>query len=100
MPCARRDSRFPPFRTERGKMGHPSFLGEGEIEWAGVLGDARSIGCARDDRLSRGLARGRGRPRHTGDLVSCDIIRFRINNFATTLGAASAGPFFVARGMG
>jgi hypothetical protein len=40
----------------------PFVLGEGEIEWAGVLGDARSLGCARDDRLFPGLhERGRSR---------------------------------------
>ena len=31
MPCARRDSRLPSFRNERGKS--TRLLGEGEIEW-------------------------------------------------------------------
>jgi hypothetical protein len=37
------DSRFPPFRNLRGKMGHP-------FVWLGV-GDAKSLGFARDDRF-------------------------------------------------
>src|SRR5271170_1795868 len=53
MPCARRDSRLPPFRTERGKMGHP-LVWLGEIECAGVRGDARSLDCAPDDKSSAG----------------------------------------------
>jgi hypothetical protein len=46
MPCAGRDSRFPPFRTGREKMGHP-------LRGGVRLGDTGSLDCARDDRLFR-----------------------------------------------
>jgi hypothetical protein len=34
-------------------------LGEGEIEWAGILGNARSLDCDRDDRFLGGNRLGR-----------------------------------------
>jgi hypothetical protein len=44
MTLAGRESRLPPFRTERGRVGHPSVISnlEWRLEWTGRLPIARN----------------------------------------------------------
>src|ERR1700674_5864708 len=49
MRCARRTSRLPPLQKTQGWGSR--FSGEGWIEWVSLLGDTRSLDCARDDRF-------------------------------------------------
>jgi hypothetical protein len=82
VPCACRDSRFPPFRNERGKMGHP-FVWLGWDSVGRVLGDAGSLDFARDDGLFSGLREWASR--HTSAAGSRSAIAY--------YGTAEAVPF-------
>src|SRR5580698_5225261 len=93
MACARRDSRFPPFRTERGKMGHP-------FVWLGWETQGPSTALGMTD-FARVCTRARAPAPHSlidGDLFGCDIIGCSVYNFLRIWVRLLPDPFLLPGG--